>query len=218
MTTIYPSSPQDGSACITLSRALRALLLVLSMTLVLGLQGCAALTVLALAEVLEAANESLRLQNESSAQTAVTSPEQRSVQSNQARPGVAVTAGKVSREPRYRTRLDKDTIEAGTPVRLHSTTSLESLSVQGMVLGVEETLVVFDPKGREIRRGSKKAMAGMGEGNFKNSFELLLPSGAPEGSYRLVTEAYLGSQLVGRDELKLKLTLPGRQRQKTQAL
>lgn len=217
MTTACPYSPQVGFACITQSQAVRALFFVLSIAGVLGLQGCAALTVIALTEVLEAANESQQLGNESSAQTAVSAPEQRPARSNQGRPGVAVTAGKVSREPRYRTRLDKYTIEAGSPVRLYSTTSLESLSAEGMVLGVEETLVVFDPKGRELRRGSKKAMAGMGEGNFRNSFELLLPSDAPEGSYRLVTEAYLGLQLVGRDELKLKLTLPGRQREKARA-
>ncbi len=197
------------------SPTIRCLSGALLMATILALQGCASLTVLALAEVLNSVNESRQAQEESAA--AAQEPEQSSTQASQRSQAISSVTSPAPREPLYRIRLDKATIEAGTPVRLYTATSLESKTLLGSVRGVEETLLVFDPKGREIRRGSKKATAGSGQGQYRNSFELVLPRQAPAGSYRLVTEVYLGTEMVAREELKLTLTSAGGQRQGAQA-
>jgi hypothetical protein len=83
--------------------------------------------------------------------------------------------------------------KAGDPISVHSTIRVIA-GVNEPVQEVKEVLVAYAPSGEEFKRGEKKVNDYGGSGEYDNTFTVRLPSGSPQGNYRLTTQVFVNGK------------------------
>lgn len=101
-------------------------------------------------------------------------------------------------------------VKAGDAIKVESTVRAVSGASQP-IQEVKEVLVAYTPDGQEFKRGEKKLNDTVGSGEYVNSFTLKLPSGAPQGVYRLETTVFVNGQALVRKDSSVQVALTGDQ-------
>lgn len=99
-------------------------------------------------------------------------------------------------------------VKAGEAIKLQSTIRAVSGTTEP-VQEVKEILTVYAPSGEEFKRGEKVVSSAPGSGEYENSFTLKLPSGAPQGTYRLKSQVVLNGKPGVTRENQLQLARVG---------
>ncbi|WP_354682563.1 hypothetical protein [Cupriavidus necator] len=99
-------------------------------------------------------------------------------------------------------------VKAGEAIKLQSTIRAVS-GINEPVQEVKEILTVYAPSGEEFKRGEKIVSSEPGSGEYDNSFTLRLPSGAPQGIYRLRSQVVLNGKPGISRENQLQLARTG---------
>ncbi|HEY4317846.1 MAG TPA: hypothetical protein VGN04_09605 [Herbaspirillum sp.] len=95
-------------------------------------------------------------------------------------------------------------VKAGDAIKVQSTIRAVSGTTEP-VTEIKEVLVAYAPSGEEFKRGEKVVNTAPGSGEYDNSFTLKLPSGSPQGVYKLKTQVFLNGKPGATRESSLQL-------------
>lgn len=98
-------------------------------------------------------------------------------------------------------------MRAGNPVQLQS--NIEVVEGKNVpIREVREQIVLFDPDGKEFKRGEKIVSdSRTGAGQFQNTFSFTLPSQAPQGIYTAKTVVIVNNQPLRQNDSKVQIVL-----------
>ena len=120
------------------------------------------------------------------------------------------TRGALPAEPTvvsYAPKLAAAKVQRGQPMFITSSLELVNGSVQP-VREVREELAIFNPDGTQFKTGTKPFSA-HSAGRYENSFEVKLPSAAPQGLYALKTQVYVNGNLAATRDLSTQVVWNG---------
>lgn len=98
-------------------------------------------------------------------------------------------------------------MRAGNQVQLQS--NIEVVEGKNVpIREVREQIVLFDPEGKEFKRGEKLVSdSNNGSGQFQNTFSFTLPSQAPQGIYTAKTVVIVNNQPLRQNDSKVQIVL-----------
>lgn len=107
----------------------------------------------------------------------------------------------------YAPKLASAKVQRGQPMYINSSLELVNGSVKP-VREVREELAIFNPDGTQFKSGTKPFSASTA-GRYENSFEVKLPSAAPQGLYALKTQVYVNGNLAATRDLSTQVVWNG---------
>lgn len=109
---------------------------------------------------------------------------------------------------RYETKFSPAVIKPGEKAVLTSYVQI----VQGKdnaTAKVEEEATLYGPDGKELKKARKPVNQDAVSGAFQTSFALPMPSGVPQGIYRMDTKLYLDGKETAKRSAKLQIAAAG---------
>lgn len=107
----------------------------------------------------------------------------------------------------YDPRLSAGVVRRGQPFMVESALELVN-GTDVLVREIREEIVVYDAGGKAINSGSKPFVASTA-GRFENSFEIKLPTNAPQGVYSMQTRLYVNGKLAATRDLRSQVVRNG---------
>lgn len=109
---------------------------------------------------------------------------------------------------RYETKFSPAVIKPGEKAVLTSYVQI----VQGndkAAAQVEEEATLYGPDGKELKKARKPVNQDAATGAFQTSFALPMPSGVPQGVYRMDTKLFLNGKESAKRSAKLQIAATG---------
>lgn len=105
----------------------------------------------------------------------------------------------------YSPKLDSKITQRGQPIKVSS--KLEVVNgYSEPVNSIREELLLFNPDSSPFKTGNKPFTANSG-GKYENTFDIMLPQGAAQGKYSMITNVYINDKLSATRNLQTQIVL-----------